>query len=90
MLYGAALLVRLNCGGTKDPAMPATIKTGAKIERVIRLSFAAVMLVSSQDFEVPVAFVSDKLKSHLQKWSCDQIGAVCRKALILPKLQLGV
>jgi len=23
-------------------------------------------------------------------WSCDQIGAVCRKALILPKLQLGV
>jgi len=48
MLYGVAPLVRLNCGGTKDPAMPVRIKTGAKIDKVIRLSVRALMLVSSE------------------------------------------
>ena len=62
MLYGPAPLVRLYCGGTRNPAIPVRIKTGPKMDRVIRLSVNALMLVSSQDFEVPIAFVRDKLK----------------------------
>src|SRR5258708_33084562 len=38
ILKGAAPLVRLCCAGTRNPATPARISTGAKIARVTKLT----------------------------------------------------